>query len=98
MHNPLWEIEGFDPAAHTRATTELIEKRLAEAEELYAKLPASIKQLKAELTKWQALHQSVTETAAKLGLEALPPLAQSEKPTNGTQTAPRDEPQAGHQP
>lgn len=97
MRNPLWELEDLNPAEQTRKAVKLIEQRLAEAEELYAKLPASIEQLKAELTKWQALHQSITETAAKLGIEAPPPLAQSEKPTCGIQRAARDLEQSAHQ-
>lgn len=97
MSNPLWELENLNPAEQTRKAVKLIEQRLAEAEELYAKLPASIEQLKAELTRWQALHQSVTETAAKLGLEPPQLPAQSENPTCGTQTDARDLEQSAHQ-
>lgn len=90
MSNPLWELEDLNLTGQTGRAVQLIEQRLAEAEELYTKLPARIEQLKAELTRWQALHQSVTETAAKLGFETSQPLAQSKKPTNGTQTPARD--------
>lgn len=97
MRNPLWELEDLNPAEQTRKAVKLIEQRLAEAEEIYAKLPTSIEQLKAELTKWQALHQSVTETAAKLGFEHPQLPAQSENPTCGTQTVARDLEQSAHQ-
>lgn len=90
MSNPLWELEDLNLTGQTSRAVQLIEQRLAEAEELYTKLPARIERLKAELTKWRALHQSVTETAAKLGFEAPQPPAQSEKPMSGAQTSARD--------
>lgn len=57
MGNPLWELEDLDLTGQTSRAVQLIEQRLAEAEELYVNLPARIEQLKAELTKWRALHQ-----------------------------------------
>lgn len=97
MGNPLWELEDLNLTGQISRAVQLIEQRLAEAEDLYAKLPASIEQLKAELTKWQALHQSVTEAAAKLGFETSQPLAQSKKPTCGTQSPAKDYEKSAHQ-
>lgn len=67
--NLLWEIEGIDPAHKAQDATELIRKKLAEAEESYRNLPAAIAHLKEMLAKWQEFQEAITATAKHLGLE-----------------------------
>ncbi|MFC6353943.1 hypothetical protein ACFP6B_08595 [Rothia nasimurium] len=83
MSNPLWELEDLNPAEQTRKAVKLIEQRLAEAEELYAKLPASIEQLKAELARWQALHQALDEAYIEFGFTPSQPPTDNQCQTEG---------------